>query len=67
MEVNIVLGWNRHTIPSCRMKMPIPQHCDDAIIHAMSKSLKKPFFHHGALCVNRDFHNYVTLNAAGQL
>jgi len=64
--MNIMLGGNGHAVPSCRMKAPIPQHRNDAIIYTMSEALKKPFFHYRALCVNGDFHNYVALNTAGQ-
>ncbi len=66
MKVNIVLGGNSHAVPCCRMKAPISQHCDDAIVHAMSKPLKQALFHHGTLCVDRNFHDYIALNAAGQ-
>ena len=67
MEVDIVLGWNRHAIPCCRMKAPVPQNRDDAIVNAMTKPLKKPFLYHRALRINRDFHDYIALDAAGQL
>jgi len=67
MEVNIMLGWDCHAIPSCRTKMPIPQDRDDAIIHTMSKPLEEPFFHDRTLASMVIFHNYVTLKAVGQL
>ena len=67
MKVDIVLGWNRHAIPCCRMKAPVAQNRDDAIVDAMTKPLKKPFLYHSALRINRDFHDDVTLDTARQL
>jgi hypothetical protein len=67
MEVHVVFGWNRYAIPCCRMKTPIPQDSNDAIVHTISKSLKKAFFYHCSLRVNCNFHDYVALDAAGQL
>ena len=62
-----MLGWNGNAIPCCRMKAPVPQNSDDAIIHAMPKPLKKPFVHHRTLSINRDLHDYIALNSSGQL
>ena len=50
-----------------RDETPVTQNRNDTIIHTMSQTLKKPLFDYGALRVNGDFHDYVALNAAGQL
>lgn len=65
--MHVVLGRNRYAIPCCRMKAPIPQNRDNAIINAMSKPLKEPLLYHSALCINRDFHDYIPLDTARQL
>jgi hypothetical protein len=67
MEVNIVLRWDRHAIPSCRMKAPVTQNGYNTVIHALAKPLKKAFCHHRSLRVNRNFHDYIALNSARQL
>jgi hypothetical protein len=59
------MGLPRHS--ELLDEMPIPQDCDDAIIHTMSKPLEEPFFHDRTLASMVIFHNYVTLKAVGQL
>ena len=59
-----MFGWNRHAVPCCRMKAPVPQNRDHAIVNAMTKTLKKPFLYYSALGINRDFHDYVALDTS---
>ena len=59
--MDIVFGWDRNAISRGRMKSPIPQDRDDSFVDSMAQSLKEPFFHYHALCVNGDLNNNVSL------
>ena len=37
MKMHVILGWNRHAIPSRGAVTPIPQHRYHTFIHSMAK------------------------------
>src|SRR5215471_5138992 len=67
MKMDIVLGWDGHAITGGRMKRPVTQYRDHALIHARPQPLKQLLFHDGALRINGDLHDYVTLYASRKL
>src|SRR5947209_6769108 len=67
MEVYVMLGSNGYTVACGGTEAPVPQYSNDSFIHAMAETLKQSFLHHCALSINGNFHDYITLNAAGQL
>ena len=63
VEVNILLGRNRYTVPGCRTKAPILKNCDRLFIESISQAANQNFINDVPLVIDCDLDDHIAFKA----